>query len=266
MPNFQIAKMAKLMMLASTLGLGAFSFNAQAKLTSITTTDGTELVYSALSDVTWTKDANLLGTWFRSSTDADGNGTTDIIDEIIQATYNAVPSYLLPILKPQIDQYVNAAAFNDIGTATWYGANAYVTYLNSINYGGSNQWYLPTVANTSPGTNTATNGTAKGDELVELFYRELGGVAFGAIPNTAIFNNELTGTYWSGTEYALGTGLTWVFGTGDGIQIDRGQDNLFYAWAVTPGQIAAVPEADSLAMLLAGLMLVSVIACNRNPI
>jgi len=245
MPKPKIAKMAKLIMLATTLSLSAFSLNAQAKLTSITTSDGTELVYSSVSDVTWTKDANLLGTWLRSSTDADGNGTTDIIDAIVQATYNAVPSYLLPILKPQIDQYVNAAAFNDIGTATWYGANAFVTYLNSINYGGSNQWYLPSHAN-------------NGAEFAELFYDEFSGIAFSNIPNTNTFDNEQFGEYWLGTQYSsMNPDLAFVFDTGIGLQSDQFKNRQSFVWAVTPGRISAVPEPESVVMMLVSLGLMA---------
>lgn len=260
MPNPQIAKMAKLIMLVMTLSLGAFSLNAQATLTSITTSDGTELVYSSVSDVTWTKDANLLGTWLASSTDADGNGTKDIIDAIIQATYDTIPSYLLPVLKPQIDLLINESAFSNSGLTTWWGANAFVTYLNKINFGESNHWYLPTLTNPTRGSNSNNNGTAMGDEFVELFYQELGGTAGNIIPKTATFDNEEKALlFWTGTEYAIDPDrVAWFFATAWGQQdLAIKSSERWFVWAVSPGQISAVPEPNSVAMLLAGLGLMT---------
>ncbi len=217
-------------LVATTLALSAFSMSAQATLTSYTN-GGVDLVYSSVSDVTWTKDANLLGTLIANSTDANGNGTKDVIESIVAAgAANGIT--------------VTAANFNSNGTTTWLGTLAYVSYLNSISYGGSNQWYLPTVANTTVGYNTATNGTAKGDELVELFYSELNGTANNAIPNTSTFDNEQATVYWSGTEFAPGHIVAWYFGANRGNLNRNVKNNLMYAWAVSPGQInTATPSA-----------------------
>lgn len=129
-------------------------------------------------------------------------------------------------------------------------------YLNKTNYAGSNQWRLPTVANTSFGFNTPTNGTTAGDELPELFYSELGGTAGSHIPFIAKFDNFENFLYWYGTEYAPDPIYAWNFITFGGNQYYGNKDSQFYAWAVSSGQITPVPEADSVAMLLVGLGLV----------
>lgn len=260
MPNPQIAKTAKLIMLATTLSLSAFSLNAQAKLTSITTSDGTELVYSSVSDVTWTKDGNLLGTLFATK------GFNNVVNAIIAAspTISNTPNFY----SPTSNYFLKASDFSSNGQTTWFGAIAYINYLNKINYGGSNQWYLPSVANTSSGFNTRTNGKIKGDELAELYYIELRSTGylnpsgyiqpdFGIVDRDNSFKNEQLDIYWSSTEYAPNPDGAWLFFNNFGRQFFNIKKLGFYAWAVTPGQVAAVPEPENVALLLAGLGLMA---------
>lgn len=225
------------------------SFNTQAALTSYNP-NGVELVYSSISDVTWTKDANL----FKALYDVDNT----LISKIAAVTlsYND-PAHGL--------QTIDAGDFNtDTGRVTWWGALAFVDYLNSISYGGSDQWRLPTVANADFGYDTS-NGTAAGAELSELFYQELGGTLGNPIPNTATFDNEQTYYhYWSDTEYALDPTYAWFFGTHQGYQDGYVKSYQFRAWAVSPGQVAAVPEADTVAMLLAGLGILGAVMRRRR--
>jgi hypothetical protein len=209
-------------LVGATLAFSLFSLNAHATLTSITAQGGVEVVYSSVSNVTWTKDANLLGSMI-----AADNG---VISKIVAASTNNYGS---------VAYIVSASDFSTatLGQTTWYGAMAFISYLNSTNYAGSNQWRLPTVANTAIGFNTATNGTAAGDELVELFYSELGGQVRYFIPDTATFDNEQAYLYWSGTEHASNTNNAWYFQTSNGYQRSSGKFNQLYAWAVSPGQI-----------------------------
>lgn len=240
---------------AAALLLG--SLNAQAALTSYTN-DGVDLVYSSVSDVTWTKDANL----FKTMYDADNT----LISKIAAVTpsYND-PSYGLQTIS---DSSVKSGDYDDFNTSnglvSWWGALAFVNYLNHISYGGSTQWYLPTVANTSIGYTPPTNGTTKGDELPELFYSELGGNVASSIPNTATFDNEQAYVYWSGTEYAPYLGGAWYFRTNNGFQDVNLKDFRIYAWAVSPGMISSIPEADTTAMLLAGLGVMGAVLRRRH--
>jgi hypothetical protein len=85
-----------------------------------------------------------------------------------------------------------------------------------------------------------------------------GGERDGIGPNGVIVNLQSDG-YWSGTAYApySDTGA-WGFYTGSdqnfsGYQYGKIQLNPFYAWAVRPGDVAAVPEPMSAALFCAGL-------------
>ncbi|ABE49391.1 MULTISPECIES: DUF1566 domain-containing protein [Methylobacillus] len=225
------------------------SINAQAELTSYNP-NGAELVYSSISNVTWTKDANLL----KSMYDADNT----LIDKIIAVTptFNDVTWGLQTLSANNFD--------TSNGTADWWGALAFVDYLNDISYGGSNQWRLPSVSGRLQGYNLPGNGAAAGDEFPELFYQELGATAGTSIPDTAYFDNEQTGTYWTETLYPANNAHAWNFNTNNGYQATniRGLDR--YVWAVTPGMVAAVPEANTTAMLLAGLGILGAVMRRRR--
>lgn len=225
------------------------SINAQAELTSYNP-NGAELVYSSISNVTWTKDANLL----KSMYDADNT----LIDKIIAVT----PTYDDSVWGVQT---IGADNFNTAnGTADWWGALAFVDYLNDISYGGSNEWRLPTVTYRLSGVRSPGNGTEAGNELPELFYQELGGTAYSNIPNSDTFDNEQVGTYWTGSLFAANPNQAWNFNTSNGYQGTniRGFEN--YVWAVTPGMVAAVPEANTTAMLLAGLGILGAVMRRRR--
>lgn len=252
-------------LIAVSVTLSAFALSAQAALTSITTSSGTQLVYSSVSDVTWTKDANLLGTWIASSTDNNANGLADIIDSIIAYSPFIInsPNPYSPTGIYQLSNY----DFGSNGATSWFGALAFVNYLNSISYAGSNQWYLPTVDNLSRGFSTNTNGTFRGDESVELYYQELAGKPeyvydnsnayyqpdHGPKENINTFINLQFNYYWSGTEYAPDPFKAYIFDNDSGYQNLGAKASLAYAWAMTPGQVTPVPEPESVAMLLLGL-------------
>jgi hypothetical protein len=252
------------------------SLSAHAELVSYNS-NGVGLVYSSVSDVTWTKDANLLGSMI------DSRGFNTVVNEIIAAS---------PIITNTPNQFsltgdyaLSSADFSETkaGHATWFGAMAFTSYLNSINYGGTANWHLPFIATTTFGYDQPTNGVNAGDEYHELFYRELHHVEGSPwepyIPPqpTAYFDNEeLKDAYWTSTE----NGYDWpAFGVFNGPQsafifvaelaaqgitlknflISTPTDSIGnYVWAVSPGRIAVVPEPDSLMMLFAGLGLLAI--------
>lgn len=228
--------------------LGASAFNAHATLTSYSVY-GADLVYSSISDVTWTQDANLLGTLETTL------GYTNAIEAIISASpsitdtanYWDTPSY-------SGQHTVTASDFLTGGLANWFGAQAFVGYLNSINYGGSTKWRLPT-----SNDNFANNGTV-GNELAQLFYSELSGTVFSPIPNTSTFNNEQAYAYWS-TEY-MNPHNARFFDTSSGMQSYAIKDSQLYSWAVTSGQIVATPIPA--ATWLFGPVLLALLGFNKR--
>lgn len=237
-------------LLAAGLLFGLTTLNAEAALTPYISA-GQSLVYSDISKVTWTGDANLLGTMIGNQ------GYSTVVNAIIAAS---------PVIHDRPNFYdgndgsysISAADFSSrsLGRTNWFGAQAFVGYLNNINYGGSTQWRLPT-SNAIYGY----NGTA-GNELGQLFYNELSGTAGGNIPNTANFTNEQTYAYWLGTEYASSPAVAWVFYTGFGHQNYDGKGNQLYAWAVSPGQVSAVPVPG--AVWLFGTGLVGLLGLKRR--
>lgn len=259
----------RLALLASALLFG--SLNAQAELTSYNN-QGVDLVYSSVSNVTWTKDANLFGTL------VNAQGFDNLVNAIIAASpiiYDTPNLYDYPLSNSGARTLRRNFDFRANGQISWWAAKGFVNYLNSINYGGSDNWRLPTVTDIGPvgcyagnngsdcGYNVATNGTNAGDELAELYYAELEGkgaistsgaaqTGFG-LPNTNTFDNEQL-YYWSGTENPLSNTQALMFYTSNGEQGSFTKVGVSrYVWAVTSGQISAVPEPESFVMLLAGL-------------
>lgn len=250
-------------LIASAMLLAATQ--AQAALTSYNA-NGEELVFSSVSDVTWTKDGNLLGTLFASQ------GFNTVVDAIIAAspTISNLPNRY----SPSGIYTLSSNDFSSSGTTTWFGAMAFINYLNSTNYAGSNKWRLPFAVTQNNEHNTPSNGSTAGNELSELYYQELGSKApydtYGnpqsgyGINNTAAFDNEQSSNYWFGTEYVRTAYDALVFSTADGFQNDMFKTHQIYAWVVSPGQIATVPEPESVALLLVGLSLVGGVVRRRG--
>ena len=71
--------------------------------------------------------------------------------------------------------------------------------------------------------------------------------------------------YWSSTGYAPAPDYAaWAFWFGGGIQAAWDNTYLLHTWAVRDGDVVAVPEAESWAMLLAGLGLVGAATRRRR--
>ena len=185
------------------------------------------------------------------------------------------------------------------GYMDWTTAQLWIGAMNSANYLGYSDWRLPVTnpingssmtyslsndGTTDYGYNISAPGTlyagSKGSELAYLYANTLGNkavvdfngnvqVGWSLNPNPGPFSNLQSG-YWSGTEYAPNPTVAWWFNFMYGNQTASlklssmygGGGN--YAWAVRTGDVAAVPEADTWAMLLAGLGLVSAAARLRR--
>jgi hypothetical protein len=247
-------------LLITGIALGLSSFNAQATLTP-ETANGTNLVYSSISNTTWTQDANLLGT-LEADTILQYGDDSSLITAIINANSGVI--YDTANTYDNGTYTLTANDFGTGGTVNWWAAQAFVHYLNTINYGGSNQWSLPitTIADPSNSSSTYTS------QLEQLYKDELslgsGGV-FGdystGTKNISPFTNIQATVYWTGTEYAAYPYYAWIYDFQYGIQYSLNKDTQYYAWAASPGQVP-VPITGSVWLFVTGL--ISLFGLNRK--
>ena len=144
------------------------------------------------------------------------------------------------------------------GLMTW--ANA-VAWADQLRLGGYTDWSLPT---TVP---AVWDMNQTGSQMGNLFYTQLGGVAYSSITTThnanyTLFTNVKNSEYWSGSEYATIPSYAWNFNTGNGYQDYYNKDVQYYAWAVRPGDVAAVPVPG--AFWLFGSALVALTGLKRR--
>ncbi|NDP47910.1 MAG: DUF1566 domain-containing protein [Sulfuriferula multivorans] len=173
------------------------------------------------------------------------------------------------------------------GGMDWAAAN---TWAAQLNINGYDNWRLPTVEpvngstfNYSYSTNGSTdvgyNITSPQNEMAHLFYVTLGNPGYvtpdgavsgcGSSANTCLdnvgpFTNLQADSYWSATEYAPGSTSAWRFSMLNGGQRASVTGNGLYALAVSPGDVAAVSEAQTYALMLAGLGLIGWRARRRG--
>ena len=129
---------------------------------------------------------------------------------------------------------------NANGAMNWTAAN---TWAAGLTVGGFTGWRLPTADPACGPNNNCVNS-----ELGHLYYTELGVTQGNAITSSsassylALFTNVQNSIYWSGTEYAPGSGDAWLFSASNGFQNYFDKDGNFYAWAVRSGDVGSVPE------------------------
>ena len=157
---------------------------------------------------------------------------------------------------------LTTADFNTTtGAMSWWGAQA---WANNLTLGGVTGWSLPTTVPALSGLNQ------KGSQMGDLFYNQLGGVSSTSIATTQnanydLFTNvqsSLPYSYWSGSEYGSYPTVAWNFSTSLGDQNTNFKDYQFYAWAVRPGDVAAVPVPG--AFWLFGSAMVGLMGLKRR--
>ena len=268
-----------------------FSTPAQASLTSYTA-NGVDLVrmQGAGFDVSFTKDGNL----FQTLANGYAGGAAAFINAVIASVpggkiYDTPNAYDTPANSGY--HILSSSDFNayNSGTVSWFGGQAFIGYLNSVSYGGSSQWQLPTVTDTgTPGCDIAFSGTdcawnvdTSTSALAQLYFGELSKITaynasgtsqsgygiFGDNNETSSgsvgpFSNVQSNSYWSGTEYAPISKSAWHFGTWVGYQLPEQKDLHMFVWAITPGQVAAVPLPSAVWMMGTGLL--GLLGLNRR--
>ena len=232
--------------LATAVGL-LLSVSVRAELVS---TAGGLGVYDNVNNVTWTSNGNL----FVTQRDSYSGGASAYVAAVIAASGGVIDSYTL-----------SASDFSSpFGDLSWWGAKAWVHYLNATNYAGASTWALPTTVDDSSsyGPGFGIDQPAESSsQLAQLFYGGLGQVYRSniiAIHNSsyALFTN-LRVAYSSGTEFSKDTSKAWIFLTYNGEQHEYSKLGAPYALAVSPGQVgalSAVPIPGAAWLLGSGLM------------
>ena len=144
------------------------------------------------------------------------------------------------------------------GLMNWAGA---VAWADQLTLGGYTTWSLPTTVPAVMGYNQT------GSQMGDLFYNQLGvsagsGITTSTNPNYALFTHVQDYAYWSGSEYAPILGEAWGFITLVGAQGYANKDLQYYAWAVRPGDVAAVPVPG--AFWLFGSVMVGLMGLKRR--
>lgn len=165
--------------------------------------------------------------------------------------------------------YAKASGYDGDGRLNWDAAQ---TWVANLNVNGATGWRLPTLVDTgTPGCSWGYSGTDCGynvstntSELAHMYYVTLGNKAYydtsgraqsgWGRANTGPFKNIQGLDFWIGVEYAPNAGYAWGFETGYGGQNRYGKGNELFAWAVRSGDVAAVPESQTYALVLAGLV------------
>jgi len=172
---------------------------------------------------------------------------------------------------------------NFAGRMDWGTANDWISGMNTSNAGsgylGVNTWRLNTISpsnGVSYNFNKLYDGTSdKGwnitgtnSELSHMSYQTLGNVGIFdtdgnttgcsgsdlCLTQTGPFSNMQADAYWTNITYdADPIDYVWAFGFQHGSQQDYYKPNQFYAWAVTDGDISAVPLPPSIWFLISGL-------------
>lgn len=219
-------------LLISGLVLSLTSLTAHATLTT-STNNGANLVYSSISNITWTQNANLLDSLQTSL------GYDKVISDIIAVSPTVDYDFIVNDTSGGIHTLTNADFFTG-GAVTWYGAKAFTNYLNDISYGGLTDWTLPSM-----------------EQFGQLIQGELGDPGLNFVPDTSNFEGERSSAYWSST--TAGPTYRWQYP-----RLGFNYDDPLSVWAVSPTAInvGAVPVPATAWLFVSGIL--GVVALKRR--
>lgn len=235
------------------IGLSALTLSANAALYD----RGNGLIYDDVLDITWLQDVNYAQTSGYAASNAIG--VPHSISTNIQAD----------------------------GRMGW---NAASTWAAQLEYGGYDDWRLPS-ANLINGADPCRANDGSCDrgynntrsELGHMFYNNLANLGFYGVngeslsgygPTNSSFIDGGSGSnmsisslqnyiYWLDEEYALDTHKAWGFLTSYGSQDGYGKGFSFYTWAVRDGDVTP-PVPVPAAVWLSSTALLSLVGAKRR--
>jgi hypothetical protein len=216
--------------------------------------NGSALVDNTDNNTMWINDGNS----FQTMAQASGDPVT-FVQTVIAASSGFVVDTPNAFDTPSSSgRYLLKAADFDAATGrmTWWGAQAWINYLNSIKYQGYADWRLPTITDTASshfaiGTTPGFTSPSTG-ELTQLFYEEMGAVEgttnlLGTLDYNATAFVNLQTSYWYGTEslYVTPTGA-WTFAEANGPNPKNSPRSASMALPVRSGQASLIDMVTSI--------------------
>lgn len=178
---------------------------------------------------------------------------------------------LLNVTWLQDANYAKTSGFDTDGLMDWDTAKI---WASNLVYAGYSDWRLPTSDPTCFAGDVI--GKCTSSEMGNLYEATLGNISayqpeattYG-LKNIGPFQNLDEGHgYWSGTEFSLeynqASDFAFYFHFAGGGQAYGLKVGSHYAMAVRDGDVAAVPEPKTYALLLAGLGIIGVVARRKQ--
>ena len=242
-------KQQKTLLALTLLASAVVTGNAQASLID----RGNGLLYDDVLNVTWLQDANYAHTSGYAGADSTGRmDWTTAKTWAADLVYGGYSDWRLASNSP-----VNGSSFDynyahDGSTDRSYNItspHSELAYMYHVNLGLKS--YYDTTGNSQSDFGIFGNGTVNGVDSTTL-----------GQTNVKLVNNLQSYAYWSGSEYAPYPPNAWYFDTHLGSQVNDFKSYQLYAWAVRPGDVAAVPVPG--AFWLFGSAMVGLMGLKRR--
>lgn len=211
-------------------------------------------VCSKSTGLQWVQDANLLKTLSLKDPGLIRKIIAAVPDGVIRNTPNYWDRSGKHVLRDSDFGLVFNSSTGWYDSATWWGAHAFVIYLNHIGHGGYRDWRLPEVRPLNgerPNHNSSFDGStdygynivSPSSEMAYLFHVELGNKGFyrtNGVPwvvgtglqHSGPFRQMNNDAYWLASEDETNSNQAWNFAVVSGLQSGYGKHHMYGVWVV----------------------------------
>jgi hypothetical protein len=199
----------------------------------------------ALCFATVTAQAALLG---RAALTPGGTDYQAYYDDRLNITWladaNLAATNTFGVAGICLDNIPPCPSAGPLGSMDWYVAQDWIAAMNSASYLGVNNWRLPSADvngdNVVRDCRFAPGALCRDNEMSFQYWRN--GIQTSAMsPFTNVASYVGFGYYGSGTEYAADPDRRWILNFGVYINDLNPKSAATYVWAVSPGDLLAVP-------------------------